>query len=421
MKNILTALTIYAMLSSGVSAQTKLTLDECYTKARENYPLIKQKEYITKSKDYSVSNVWKGYFPQFTISGQATYQSDVTSLPISIPGMIIESLTKDQYKVVADVTQIIYDGGIMSAQADIQKATANADDQKIEIELLKVKDRINQIYFGILLFNEQLVQTDLIKKDLNASFDKLNAALANGTATKPNVDILKAELLKTVQREIELKSSRKSFINMLGLLINQRLEESQKLEQPVIQNVSGIDEINRPELKLYTSQKNLIDNQSGLTLAKILPKASLFFQGGYGKPTLNMLKNEFDWYYMAGARLTWSISNLYTFGNENEITGLNKKSVDAQKETFLLNTNLSLKQQSSEIEKLNKLIKVDEEIISIRTSVKESAKAQLENGVITSNDFIRELNAEDQAKQNLTIHTIQLLLAQQNYRITTGN
>ncbi|MFA5806095.1 MAG: TolC family protein [Melioribacteraceae bacterium] len=421
MKNILTALTIYAMLSSGVSAQTKLTLEECYTKARENYPLIKQKEYVAKSKDYNVSNVWKGYFPQITISGQATYQSDVTSLPISIPGMIIESLTKDQYKAVADVTQVIYDGGVMSAQADIQKATADADDQKIEIELLKVKDRINQIYFGILLLNEQLVQTDLIKKDLNASFNKLNAALANGTATKPNVDILKAELLKTVQREIELKSSRKSFIDMLGLLINQRLEESQKLEQPVIQNVSGIDGINRPELKLYTWQKNLIDNQSGLTFAKILPKASLFFQGGYGKPTLNMLKNEFDWYYIAGARLTWSISNLYTFGNENEITELNKKSVDAQKETFLLNTNLSLKQQNSEIEKLNKLIMVDEEIISIRISVKESAKAQLENGVITSNDFLRELNAEDQAKQNLAIHTIQLLLAQQNYRITTGN
>lgn len=407
--------------SATVLPQTVLTLDKCYEKSRANFPLIKQKEYIAKSKEYSISNVWKGYFPQITISGQATYQSDVTSLPITLPGIKVESLTNDQYKAVADVSQTIWDGGIMSAQADIQRSNADVDDEKIEIELLKVKDRINQIYFGILLLKEQLVQTDLIKKDLNASFDKLNAALANGTATKPNVDILKAELLKTVQREIELKSLRKSFIDMLGLLINQRLEESQKLEQPVIQNISGIDEINRPELKLYTSQKNLIDNQSRLTLAKIRPKASLFFQGGYGKPTLNMLKNEFDWYYMAGARLTLSISNLYTFANENEITELNKKSVDAQKETFLLNTNLSRQQQKNEIEKLSKLIEVDKEIISIRTSVKESVKAQLENGVITSNDFIRELNAEDQAKLNLAIHTVQLLLTQQNYRITIGN
>ena len=404
-----------------VIPQTQLTLEDCYKKARINYPLIKQKEYIEKTKDYSVSNVWKGYLPQITISGQATYQSDVTSLPISIPGITIETLTQDQYKAIADVSQVVYDGGIMSAHADIQRSSAEVDDQKVEIELLKVKDRINQIYFGILLLDEQLVQTELIKKDLNASHDKLNAAFANGTATKPNVDILKAELLKTDQREIELNSARKAFTEMLGLLINQQLHEEAKLEIPQFQSSVGSVEINRPELKLYSSQANLIENQGGLTLAKILPKVSLFFQGGYGKPTLNMLENKFDWYYIAGARLTWSPSNLYSNGNENEIKELNKKSVEAQKETFLLNTNLTLKQQNSEIEKLHSLIKVDKQIIEIRTSVKDASKAQLENGVITSNDYIRELNAEDQAQQNLAIHSIQLMLAKQNFQLTLGH
>ncbi|OGU67928.1 MAG: transporter [Stygiobacter sp. RIFOXYC12_FULL_38_8] len=412
---------VIGLVAMPIIAQSKLTLNECYDKARANYPLIKQKEYIAKTKEYNVSNVWKGYLPQITISGQATYQSDVTSLPIALPGMKIESLTQDQYKAIADVSQIIYDGGIMSAQANVQRASADIDEQKLEVELLKVKERVNQIYFGILLIDEQLTQTELIKKDLYASLNKLNAALANGTATKPNVDILKAELLKTEQREIEIKSSRKAFVEMLGLLINQRLNEEAKLELPQTQSITESNEINRPEVKLYSSQENLIENQSGLTLAKILPKASLFFQGGYGKPTLNMLKNNFDWFYIAGARLTWAMSNLYTYGNESEVIALNKKSVEAQKETFLLNTNLSLKQQSNELEKLNSLIKVDKQIIEIRTSVKESAKSQLENGVITSNDFIRELNAEDQAKQNLAIHTIQLLLAQQNYKLTTGN
>lgn len=416
-------LTILLIVLGAVNTlpQSILTLNECYTKARENYPLIKQKEYIAKSMDYSVSNVWKGYFPQISISGQTTYQSDVTSIPISIPGMTIESLAKDQYKVVADVTQVIYDGGIMKAQADIHKAIADADNHKIEIEFLKVKDRINQIYFGILLLDEQLVQTNLIKRDLTSSLDKMKAALLNGTATKTNVDILQVELLKIVQREIELNSSRKSFIDMLGLMINQQLDESQKLEKPVYADVIEIEEINRPELNLFDSQKNLLEKQSSLTLAKILPKASLFFQGGYGKPALNMFNNNFDLYYIGGARLTWSISNLYTLGNENEITELNKKNIDAQKETFLLNTNISLKQHSSEFGKLIDLIKIDKEILVLRTSIKEAAKAQLENGVITSNDFIRELNAEDQAKQNLAIHTIQYSLAIRNWKITTGN
>ena len=208
---------------------------------------------------------------------------------------------------------------------------------------------------------------------------------------------------------------------MLGLLINQELNESTKLEEPSSNNFISDVEINRPELKLFSSQLNMIDNQDGLTISKILPKASLFFQGGYGKPTLNMLQNQFDWFYITGARLTLPLSNFYSYGNEKEINEISKKNIEAQKETFLLNTNITVKQQFQEIEKLKKLISVDKEIIDLRTSVKEAAKSQLENGVITSNDFIRELNAEDTAKQNLAIHTTQLLLAEYNYKITTGN
>ena len=415
-------LTAAALIASfSVHAQNTVNLETCYQKARENYPLIKQKNYIAESRDYNVSNVWKNYFPQITVTGQATYQSDVTSLPVSLPGIKIEALTKDQYKAVADVSQVVYDGGVMSAQAGIQKASAEIDDQKIEIELLKVKDRINQIYFGILLLDRQIAQTKLIKSDLNSSMDKMNAALANGTATKTGAEVLKAELLKADQREIELKSSRKAFVEMLSLLTNLKMEEDQKFEMPLTETFNLSEKINRPELNLYQSQKNLTESQSGLTTAKILPKANLFFQGGYGKPTLNMLKNNFDWYYIAGARLTWSLSGLYTYGNESEVNELNKKSIEAQREAFLLNTKISLKQQENEIDKLKELIKVDGEIIKIRTSVKESAKAQLENGVITSNDFVRELNAEDQAKQNYAAHSIQLMLAIQNYKITSGN
>ncbi|MFA7227507.1 MAG: TolC family protein [Melioribacteraceae bacterium] len=419
MKKIFIIFLVFAG-SMTLIAQPELTLEKCYEKARANYPLIKQKEYIAQSRDFGVSNVWKGYFPQITVSGQATYQSDVTSLPVSFPGIKIESLTKDQYKAVADVSQVIYDGGVMSAQAEIQKAGAEIDDQKVEIELLKVKERINQIYFGILLLDEQLTQTGSIRKELDANLARLTAAFENGTASRPNVDILKAELLKTDQKEIELTSSRKSFIEMLGLLINQPLGETPVLERPDFTFLPESAAINRPELKLYSYQKNLTENQNRLTTAKILPKANLFFQGGYGKPTLNMLKNNFDWYYMAGARLTWQLSNLYTHGNESEMIELNKKNIEAQRETFLLNTNVLLKQQINEIEKLKNLIKADKEIISIRTSVKEAAGAQLQNGIITSSDFIRELNAEDQAKQNLSIHTIQLLLARQNYILTRG-
>ena len=414
-------ITLLLLGSELVTPQTQLTLEDCYEKARINYPLIKQKDYIAKTKNYSVSNIWNGYFPQITLLAQATYQSDVTEVPMPLPGIVIQRLSKDQYKVAIDVTQTIYDGGIMGSQAGIQESVNEIDDQKIEIELLKIKERVNQIYLGILLIEAQLIQIEFVKDDLNASISKLDAAHANGTATKSDVDVLRAELLKTEQRKIELNSSRISYINMLGLLINESLNESTIFSTPSQINYLSSEEIMRPELKLYSAQKNLIENQDGITVSKIVPKANLFFQGGYGKPGLNMFINDFDWYYITGIRFSWSLSNLYSYGNENEINQLNLQSIDAQTETFLLNTKITTNQQLQEIDKLNKLIEADKSIIDLRISVKESAKAKLENGVITSNDYVRDLNAEDNAKQNLEIHKIQLLLAQYNYKITTGN
>jgi outer membrane protein TolC len=420
MKRLL-IITLILLSSEFIKPQALLTLEDCYEKARINYPLVKQKDYIEKTKDYSVSNVWNGYFPQITINGQATYQSDVTEVPAILPGIIIQRLSKDQYKVVADVTQTIYDGGIMSSQAGIQESVGEIDNQKIEIELLNIKERVNQIYLGILLIDAQINQIVLVKNDLNESISKLEAAYLNGTATKSDGDVLKAESLNAEQRKIELQSSRVSYLNMLGLLINENLNESTILSIPSQINFLPTVEIIRPELKLYSAQKNLIENQDGLTVSRIIPKANLFFQGGYGKPGLNFFVNEFAWFYITGIRFSWSLSNFYSYGNESEINQLNLQRIDAQTETFLLNTKITTNQQLQEIDKLNKLIEVDKGIIELRASVKLAAQSKLENGIITPSDYIRELNAEDTAKQNLEIHKIQLLLAQYNYKITTGN
>ena len=426
MKNFISKLLIYLLAVNAFSGyvlaqQEQLTLDKCSELAVKNYPMIKQKDLIAKSKDYNISNVWKGYLPQLNISGQATYQSDVTQLPISLPGMKIESLTKDQYKVTADLTQTIYDGGVMGSQSDIYATSALLDNHKTDIELHKVKEQVTQIYFGILLMDEQLVQVKLLKKDLEANLAKLTAANQNGTATRANVNVMKSELLKADQKEIELLSSRKAYIDMLSLLINKSIDEKTAFTKPVSQPVSEAVQIIRPELELYKTQEQLSNDQVGLVNSKILPKASLFFQGGYGKPGLNMLKNDFGFYYVTGLRFSWAISNLYTFSNEKELLEVNKNVAGLQRETFLLNTNLSLKQQQREMEKLKELINKDKQIITLKTSVKEAAQAQLENGIITSSDYIRELNEEDQAKQNLLLHMIQLLKAEQTYLLTVSN
>lgn len=418
-----TTFLLTCLLFTGLFAEAQsvkpLSIDSCYALARKNYPLAKQKDLVEKSRDYSVENAAKGFLPQLNFGGQATYQSAVTELPIHIPGVSIPELSKDQYKVYGEVDQPLTDAITIKQQKDLLKASAAIEDQSLEVELYKLKDRINQLFFGALLIDEQLAQNELLKKDIESGISKTSAAVANGTSYKSNLSVLKAELLKNNQHAIELKASRKAYLEMLGLFIKRPLTEGTSLEKPAIKALS--DNINRPELSLFESQKKSIDIQDKLLTSKNIPHLGLFFQEGYARPGLNFLTNKFDWYYIGGIRFSWSASGLYTLKKERKILNINRSLIDLQKDVFLFNTSLAVKQQTEEMKKLEDLIAVDSDIIALRTEVKDAANAQLENGVTTANDFLREVNAEDQARQNLLLHQIQLLIAQYNYQNTTGN
>jgi len=410
------------LLTGRLMAQetTVMTLAEANDLARKNYPLIRQKDLVRQTADLTISNLSKGYLPQLSLSGQATYQSDVTKVNVPIPGISIESPAKDQYKIVAEASQLIYDGGVIKQQKEYQQLNENVQQQQVEVELYKVKERINQLYLGVLYLDQQIKQTDLVKADLKTGIKTVEAQVNNGVAFKSNLSALKAELLKADQNIIQLKSSRKGMLETLGLFLNKSLPENIKLEMPLTDAAGPEDQVQRPELKSFSLQQDLIASQNKLIKTRNLPKTSLFVQGGYGRPGLNLLENKFDFYYIGGLRLNWAFGGLYTSKKEKQLVEVNKRIVDVQKDVFILNTNASLKTQQSEIEKMQQLVASDNEIIELRKSVKEAAQAQLNNGVITVNDFLQQVNAEDQARQALITHQLQLIQAQINYQTILG-
>jgi len=409
---------LFLLYCFSMNAQT-LTLQQCYQLARENYPLIKRNDLLAKSKDYTVENASKAWLPQINILGQATYQSDVTQLPIKLPNATVEPLSKDQYKVFADVNQTIFDGGMISNQKKIAELQSQTEIQKNEVELEKLKDRINQLFFGIIQTDEQINQLDLSKSDLQNGLKKAEAQLKYGTILRSNVDVLKAQLINIEQQQIELKSLKSNFINMLSFFINKNLDENTQLEKP--EKLLLTNENNRPELKLFDLQKQLSESQKSLIKSKNLPKLGAFLQAGYGKPGLNMLKNEFDTFFIGGIKLNIPISGFYTKINELALIDNQQQDIDIQKENFLFNQKFSMIQNSNDLEKIQKLIDKDIEIISLRESIKKASLAQLENGVINTNDYLREVNAEEQAKISKIKHEIQYLLTQYNLKTQLGN
>ncbi|WP_373708403.1 TolC family protein [Kaistella sp.] len=404
---------LFLLLFFSVNAQT-LTLEECYDLAKQNYPLIKRHDLIAKTKEYNLQNAAKGWLPQIQIVGQATYQNDVIQFPIQLPNMTIEPVSKDQYKVYADVQQNIYDGGMIANQKKMATLNSEIELQKTEVETDQLEMRINQIYFGILQTNEQLQQTELTKSDLSNGLKKAEAQLENGVIFRSNVDVLKAQLVNIDQKQMELQSMKKSFVQMLSLFIQKNIDENTTLVKP--EKILIQDENKRAELKLFDLQKLGLEQQKANINSKNLPKLGAFFQGGYGKPGFNMLKNEFDLFYIGGLRLNIPISGFYTKKNDLDLVTTQQQEIDVQKENFLFNQQFQTIQNNNDLDKIQQLINKGNELVELRESIRNASLAQLENGVITTNDYLREVNELDRAKNQKITHEIQYLLTQYNLR-----
>jgi len=400
-----------------------LTLDSCRQKAHANYPLLKQYGLIEKTADYNLSNANKAYLPQLNFAVKATYQSDVTEIPASLSQAISQltgkpfsfpSLSKDQYQAVLEVNQLIWDGGLTSAQKKGIKASTEAEKQKLEVDLYALNDRINNLYFGIMLINEQLKQNNILQDELSVNNSKIEALKQNGVAQQSDVDAIKVEQINARQRETDLKTMRQSYLQMLSAFTGLEITENTKLEKPLLPETGTSAENNRPELFLFDAQNKILDSQRDAIYAANKPKVGLFVQGGYGRPGLNMFTSEFSTFYIGGVRLSWNLSGFYTQKNNLNKIDVSKKNVEVQKETFLFNNNLISKQQQNDIndiEKLKLTLKNDGEIIELRSNIKKSAEAKVTNGTFTVTDLLREINAENMSRQAQALHEIQLYMA----------
>jgi outer membrane protein TolC len=400
----------------------QLSIEECYKKAQTNYPLVKQYGLIEQSKEFNLSNANKGYLPQVSLSAKATYQSAVTKFPISLPNINIKGLNKDQYQSVVEVNQTVWDGGVISSQKKITEASSAVEKQKLDVDMYTINDRINQLFFGVLLLNEQIKQNVLLQDELKRNYSQISSYVTNGIANQADLDAVKVNQLSTAQRKVELEATRKAYMEMLSAMIGEPIKENNHLIKPSAAESSSLQAtINRPELQLFEAQNKLFETQRSMIDSKNMPKLGLFVQGGYGNPGLNMLKNEFTPYYIAGARLTWNFGSLYTKKNDKKLLDNNQQNIAVQKETFLFNTNLKMTQQSNEIDKMKQLMRDDDEILRLRTNIKKASQVKVEHGTMSVTDLLRDINSEDQAKQSKMLHEIQLLISIYNYKNSTNN
>lgn len=410
---------IVLFLSQGVWAQ-QLTLEQCREKALNASPSALQRSLVEQASALTREITGAAYLPKIQLNAQATYQNEVTKVNLTVPGVTIPSPSKDQYRAVVDVSQTLYDGGATKAQTNVQMAQYRMQTLQTEVALDQLEDRVNQLYFAVLFVDAQRSLTELGIQELDRKVEQMEGMLRNGVGNPTAVDVLRAERLKLRQKLVELAVSRETALASLGILMGTELAPQTKLEIPeTVQNLPGGDPI-RPELLVLSEQRALAEQQAHLLGTKNIPKLQAFVQAGYGNPGLNMFKEGFQPIAMGGVRLNWTIWDFKTSSKERRVAHLNAEMADQQAENTRRAVRIQQLQYRQEIGKYRTLIELDREAVALRTRVKETVSAQLQQGVATANDYLTELNNELQARENLRIHELQRLQAEENYRHLMG-
>lgn len=415
MENIIKIFFLLAITFSN--AQQKLSLDKCYALVDKNYPLAKQSKLLDQKSTFENDALRKAKLPKVDVNAQATYQSAVTELPISLPNISVNPANKDQYRATLDVNQLLYNGGLIDANVQLKQMQTKVQQQQITVNLYPLKSKVNYHFMSVLLLQEQKRLLLSKKNMITEKISEVKSAVKYGALLPSSEQVLEAEILKIQQALTENDFQRIKEIQNLAALTSTTISNDVELVQPItIINTNG----NRPEITLFKLQDQQIDQSKSILSKNNLPKLNAFGQAGFGNPGLNMLNNSFETFYMVGLKMNWNVFDWNKSKSEKQALNVAKEVVATEKETFELNNKMQLKELETEIQKMQKIIETDAEIIALREKIIKASDSQLKNGVITTSEYIVELTNLFDAKTNEKIHQTQLELTKVNYQINKG-
>jgi outer membrane protein TolC len=397
-----------------------LSLDSCRVLALKHNPLAQQAGLYASMQQIKDEATVRGYFPQVAINGQATWQSEVTSLPIHIPNVDIPTLSQDNYRLSLDINQLIWDGGVLKSQQQLDISLLEINLTEVETANLRMIELVDQTYFAILIFTEREKLIQLAMDEIQSRLAKVRAGIDNGAVLPSNADVLDAELIGMEQNLTELRHGKMTAIYKLGALTGVQMSTGVMLENPDITDLPEFKAWIRPEYKLFSLQQKRLDDQIQMTGLKLMPRFSAFSNLGYGRPGLNMLSNNFEPFAMLGVRMNWNFWDWNITKKSKEVLGIQKQITDTQRQYWELNQDVVLNSIKQEILKIENQLAADYRIVSLRQSVANAAAAQLDSGVITASDFLTEQNALTKARLNQGINIILLQRAKLNYLTVMG-
>ncbi len=410
------------MLSAGMFGQEAITLFECQKMAREHAPRLGDLEVIQEMGETKIDQVSTTWYPSLDLNGKLSYQSDVVEVTLTDPDIPVEfpQVPHDQYGLNLDIIQNIYDGGISRGKKTLEEAVMAADLQQVEVDLYRLKGRVNQYYFAVLVLQENRRNLEIHLQNLEARYETVQTAVTHGTMLETEMHVLEVEKLKLKKSMIELDSRKKSHMGALRVLCGEGMDENAILENPQFESFES-GSMNRPELKLFDLKHKSMEAGKELVGKKRMPVLYAFGQTGYGKPGYNMMSENWDHYYMLGAGLKWKIWDWNTTSREKQLIGYQQQILQTQRASFDKELESLMVQEEASMEQYTLTMEMDQQVLELQNKISEQAAVQLENGTMTATNYITELNKESLARITLATHQVMLMQSKANYLTIQGN
>ncbi len=398
-------------------AAADVTVEQCVALAQENYPLIQKYDLLRQSRQIDLSDINKSWLPQIGIYAQGTVQNAVPSFPDALSNVLdqmgtdMKGLGKLQYKVGVDLNQTIWDGGSSKASRTIAESENAQQEAALDVELYAVRERVENLFFGIMLVEEQIKQAELTLTLLESNLAMLRSMKTNGTATQSDVDMVEAQFLTVQQQITQARSISDSNRRLLGIFTGTDMSD-EKLTKPSSSMPSELISA-RPELALFDARIKNNDARLVSIKSSVMPRIGLFAQAYYGYPGYDyfksMMNRDMSFNVLAGVKVSWNIGSFYTKKNSERKLRLANDDIVADREVFLFNSNLQTSSQTAHISELEGIMKEDSRIVELRANVRRSAESQLRNGVIDATALLTKITDENQARLTSSYHEIQLI------------
>lgn len=424
MKKAFAASLLLAM-ATAAWPQKSITLWQCYDSAASASPVAGERAIYTDMTRLHDRNLASAWLPGFDLGGSFNYQSEVVDLSemlgsVPLPPGSLPSIPHEQYRATADLSQVIWDGGVTRSAREVEKVVSELNMQQSEADLYRLREQVNNYFFSVLLVRRQVEVISILISELDARILEVTSGVENGVMPPVTLDVLRAEKIKAEQSAAELERRHDALTRALELITGMNELKDAELVLPDLV-ISGNEEIDNPDLQLFDIRSRQLELSKNMLKSQRMPKVFGFAQAGYGNPPgNNFLSDKADLYYSFGAGLKWNIWDWNRNSNERKSLTLQQQLIDIRKSAAREALQRLVVLKLSDIESLRDAASRDEEIIRLRGSIAAAAASQLRNGTITASQYMTELNSEKQAVIAAAARKISIARAEAEYLYITG-